>query len=237
LRASIGNGFAAPTPWMDDVAATDLGTLLPLQGLHAERAVTESLDAKWSDDGWDVNLSVFNSVIRDPLISQSAAGNRIRLLNAPGPRRAPGAEIVVRNVTGLLQILGSWSYIDASETSLSGQRQQVSLVPRHSAELAGIIESEKRGRIGLELAYTGSQTLVDNPYRSVSKPYYELNALGELRIGTVAIFLNAINLTDVRQTHYDPLTRPNAGVGGNPITEAWAPLAGRTFNLGVRAEL
>ena len=27
------------------------------------------------------------------------------------------------------------------------------------------------------------------------------------------------------------------GPGGNPITDVWAPLAGRTFNLGIRAQL
>ena len=61
--------------------------------------------------------------------------------------------------------------------------------------------------------------------------------LAELRLGGVAVFLNALNITDVRQTHYDPLIRPSLGPGGNPITEVWAPLVGRTFNLGVRAEL
>jgi hypothetical protein len=37
-----------------------LGALLLLGCLHAERAVTESIDAKWADEGWDVNASVFN---------------------------------------------------------------------------------------------------------------------------------------------------------------------------------
>jgi len=50
-------------------------------------------------------------------------------------------------------------------------------------------------------------------------------------------FLNAINLTNVRQTRFDPLLRQSPGLGGNPITEVWAPLDGRTFNVGIRAEL
>jgi iron complex outermembrane receptor protein len=49
--------------------------------------------------------------------------------------------------------------------------------------------------------------LADNPYRTASSDYFELNALGEIRFGTIAMFLNAINLTDVRPTHYDPLLR------------------------------
>ena len=113
-------------------------------------------------------------------------------------------------------------------------------MPRQAASLDGILESEKRGRIGLELGYTGRQALAYDPYRSVTPGFFELNALAELRLGGVGIFLNAIDLidlTNVRQTHYDPLLRPSPRPGGNPITDVWAPLEGRTFNLGVRAEL
>lgn len=74
-------------------------------------------------------------------------------------------------------------------------------------------------------------------YRSVSPRFIELNALGELRFGDIAIFLNAINVTNVRETNYDPLLRPNPGPVGNPITVVWAPPDGRAFNLGIRAEL
>jgi hypothetical protein len=74
--------------------------------------------------------------------------------------------------------------------------------------------------------------------RCISRRWFvELNALAEARFGDVAIFVNAINLTNVRQTNYDPLLRPSPGPGGNPITDVWAPLDGRTFNLGIRAEL
>ena len=99
------------------------------------------------------------------------------------------------------------------------------------------MEKKQRGRVGLEVGYTGRQALEDDPYRSVSEPYFELNALGEIRTGNVSIFVNAINLTDVRQTRFDPLVRPSPGLGGNPITEVWAPLDGRTFNLGIRVDL
>ena len=237
LRASVGAGYAAPTPFVDEVEATGLGSLLPLRGRHAERAVTESLDAKWADEGWDVNVSVFDSALRDALAVQDAAGEKLRLFNAPGTRRAPGAEVLVHYETGPLQVIGSWSTIDATEEVVSGVRRQVPLVPRHTGELGAIVEDESRGRLGLEVGYTGRQALEDDPYRRVSEPYFELNALGELRVGRISIFLNAINLTNVRQTRFDPLIRPSPGWGGNPITEVWAPLDGRKFNVGIRAPL
>jgi iron complex outermembrane receptor protein len=237
LRASLGGGYAAPTPFVDEIEATGLGALLPLRGLHAERAVTESLDAKWADEGWDVNVSVFNSEIRDALTVQSAPGERLELVNAEGPRRAPGAEVLIHYVAGPLQVIGSYSHINATEASPSRLRQHAPVVPGYSAELGGILESKKRGRIGLEAGYTGRQALEDDPYRSVSEPYVELNALGEIHFGALSIFFNAINLTNVRQTRFDPLVRSTPGLGGTPITEVWAPLDGRTFNVGIRVDL
>lgn len=56
-RASAGGGYSTPTPLLDEVEAVSLRGLLPLVGLHAERAVTEALDAKWADAEWDVNGS------------------------------------------------------------------------------------------------------------------------------------------------------------------------------------
>ena len=237
LRASVAGGYAAPTPFVDEVEATGLGSLLPLRGLRAERAVTESFDAKWANAGWDVNVSVFSSEIRNTLAVQAAPGEKLELVNAPGPRRAPGAEALIHYAVGPLQVIGSWSYINASEAGVSGARQETPLVPRQSAELGAILENSQRGRVGLEMGYTGRQALDDDPYRNTSEPYIELNALGEIHFAVVSIFVNAINLTNVRQTRFDPLVRPTPGLGGTPITEVWAPLEGRTLNVGIRVDL
>ena len=237
LRASVGGGYAAPTPFVDEVEATGLGSLLPLHGLHAERAVTESIDAKWTAAGWDLNASVFDSAIRNALEVQGVPNAKLELANAPGQRRAPGVEALVHYGAGALQLIGSWSYIQATYESPAGLREAAPLVPRESAEVGAIFEEEKRGRIGVEVGYTGRQALEDDPYRNVSEPYIEWNALGEVHLGALSIFINAINLTNVRQTRFEPLLRTSPGLGGTPITPVWAPLDGRTFNMGIRADL
>jgi iron complex outermembrane receptor protein len=237
VRASVGGGFSAPTPFVDEVEATGLGSVLPLSTVHAERAITATLDAKWSANVWDVNASAFASEIREPLTALPAAGDKFEIINGPGPRRAPGAEALIGYVAGPLHAIASWTYLNATEEDTPGVRGDTPLVPRQAAELGAILESEKRGRVGLEIGYTGKQAIQYDPYRQVSPGVIELNALGELRFGDISVFLNAINLTNVRQTNYDPLLRPSLGPGGNPITDVWAPLPGRTFNLGLRAEL
>ena len=244
LRGSVGGGYSAPTPLLDEIEATGFGALMPLRGLHAERAVTESMDAKWADEGWDVNVSVFTSEIRDPL-EVLALGAKLRLINAPAAQRAPGAEALIGYVVGPLQALASWSYINATQVDSTGVRRDVPLVPRQAGSLDAILESDKRGRLGVELDYTGTQALEYDPYRSVSPGYFSFNALAEVRFKGFSVFFNAINLSNVRQTRWDPLIRPSPspgpgpgpGPGGNPITDVWAPLDGRTFNLGIRAKL
>ena len=83
------------------------------------------------------------------------------------------------------------------------------LTPRHSAGLVGMWEDEDVGRVGLEVYYTGRQRLEVNPYRTESRPYVIVGLLAEKRFGRCALFVNAENITDVRQTRWDPLVRPS----------------------------
>ncbi len=237
LRASIGTGFAAPTPFVDEIETTGLGVLEPLSGLVAERAASASLDLQWAVNAWELDLSAFGSEIRHALdVRPAAAVGKLEIVNADGPRRALGGEALLSYVKGSLHLIGSYTYLDVTEAASAGERQAADRIPRDTAELAALIEDEERGRIGVELSYTGRQALQDNPYRESSPSYVEVNALAEIRFGETAIFLNAINLTDVRQADFDPLLRPTPGPGGERITELWAPIAGRVFNLGVRLE-
>ena len=50
----------------------------------------------------------------------------------------------------------------------------------------------------------------------------------------VKLFLNLENLTDVRQTRWDPLLLPNREPDGRWTVDAWAPLDGRVINGGAR---
>ncbi|MFC4314746.1 TonB-dependent receptor plug domain-containing protein [Steroidobacter flavus] len=238
LRASIGSGFAAPTLVADETEATSVALVEPLRGLDAERATSASVDMKWAENRWEINGSVFGSRIRDPLVVRSSTvPGRLRLANADGPREVVGAELLVHYNVGDFHVIGSSTYLDATEAAAGGGRRDSELIPRFSGELAALFEDEERGRLGLEFSYTGKQKLYDNPYRSESKPYLEISALAEIKFGEVGIFLNAINLTDRRQTRFDPLLRPLPAATGERIVEGWAPLTGRVFNLGVRVEL
>jgi len=95
-------------------------------------------------------------------------------------------------------------------------------------------EQEGRARAGIEVYYTGTQTLDDNPYRNRSKPYVHIGTLAERRFGRARLFINAENLLGYRQTKYDPLVLPARGFGGRWTTDVWGPLEGRVANGGNR---
>jgi hypothetical protein len=59
-------------------------------------------------------------------------------------------------------------------------------------------ESEKRGRVGVEAYFTGTQRLEDNPYRSSSVGYVLFGGLIERRFGRIRLFINAENLGGIR---------------------------------------
>ena len=96
-------------------------------------------------------------------------------------------------------------------------------------------EREDVGRVGIEYYFTGAQRLEANPYRTRSESYSILGVLAERKVGRVKVFINAENLTDVRQTKYDSLVLPAQAIDGRWTVDAWAPLDGRSFNAGIRA--
>jgi len=113
---------------------------------------------------------------------------------------------------------------------------EVPLTPRHSLTVLAGLEDEAIGRFVFEWFYTGRQRLEANPFRDESVPYQAFGLLAERVIGKVRVFVNGENLTNVRQTQFDPLIRPTRGVDGRWTVDAWAPLDGRNINGGIRVK-
>jgi outer membrane receptor for ferrienterochelin and colicins len=238
IRASAGTGFSAPTPLVEEVEARSIGLLNPLRGLQAERAQSVSIDVKWALSPLDVNLSVFASQVRHPLdVEVAAQPGRLELINREGPLKSRGAEALIGYSTGPIHLLANATFLDVTEEAPVSGRRDAALVPRFTAELAGILEDDELGRVGIEISYTGRQSLWDDPNERTSRSYVELNALAEARFGDAAVFLNAMNLTNVRQQRTTALLRPIPGSGDDPLTDVWGPLIGRTYNIGIRVRM
>jgi iron complex outermembrane receptor protein len=95
-------------------------------------------------------------------------------------------------------------------------------------------EDESGTRAGVEVFYTGRQSLERDPYRTMSAAYATVGALVSQRVGRAMLYLNVENLADVRQTHYEPFILPRPTADGRLTVDSWAPSQGRVLNGGLK---
>lgn len=242
VRASVGKGFFAPAPFVEEIDAVGLSRLEPLSGLRAETATTSSLDIGYTSGPWETSVTLFASDIRNATrlvpIASPNGGAAARLVNVDGTTRARGSELLLRYRREAFVVTSSYVITDAEEPASSdGAREEVPLTPRHTAGVVVMWEEHGRGRVGFEAYYSGSQRLEYNPFRARSPDYWELGVLGEIVLGRVRLFLNAENLLDVRQTHHDPLLLPQPAFDGRRTVDVWGPTDGFIVNGGIRIQL
>lgn len=238
-RVSGGAGYFGPTPLVEEVEATGLGVLRQTGALQAERVLGGSADLTWHGSDVELSATLFASRVRHPVATTPVLGgapDELLLANQVEPVHTRGAELLGRVHRGGLHLTASYTWIDATEARTGEARRPVTLNPRHALGAVGMYEWEDSGRIGLEFYAVGRQALDDNPFRPESPSHVIVGALVEKQVGWARLFLNFENLTDVRQTHTDPLVRPSRGEGGRWTTDAWAPLEGRVVNGGVKIQ-
>jgi outer membrane receptor for ferrienterochelin and colicins len=230
-RLSAGGGFFASTPLTEETEAAGL-TRLEVQGpLQAERGTSLSWDVTRAAGPLTFTATAFGSRIRHPIAVDR--DTRYVLLNHDGATTNVGAEVLATVRRGAWVGTSTYAYVRSREDGDTGRRD-VPLTPRHSAGLVGMWEKEEAGRVGLEIYFTGRQRLEVNPYRATSQPYVVFGLLFEKPVGRARLFVNAENLTNVRQTRWDRLLRPGRAIDGRWTVDAWAPVDGRVINGGVR---
>jgi outer membrane receptor for ferrienterochelin and colicins len=241
VRASVGGGFFAPTPFTEEIEAAGLSFLEPLDDLRSERARSGSLDVGRVLGAIELNAVLFGSRVENavqlvPVDGPGSDGTRgVQVVNVPGETRTLGTELLGRYRWNDISVTGSYVYVRATEPDPTAPvRRDVPLTPRHTAGLVAMWEDHDRGLLGVEAYYTGRQPLDDNPFRSDGRPHVHLGVLGEVRRGDVSLFLNAENLLNVRQTRHDPLVRNERAPDGRWTVDAWAPIEGFVVNGGVR---
>jgi iron complex outermembrane receptor protein len=235
MRASVGTGYFAPSPFTEETEAVGLGRLIPFGELEAERALGAMVDIGRSFGPWEVNATLFGSKVEDALVVSPDGSGSLMLANSTEPVRTWGSELLARYHSGPIHATATHVYTRSTEADPDATgRREVPLTPRHTIGLVGAWETEGTGRIGMEVYYTGRQSLDDNPYRRESKPYWILGFLVERRFGPARFFINLENVLDTRQTKHDRLVLPSRSLEGEWITSVWSPLDGRAVNGGAR---
>jgi iron complex outermembrane receptor protein len=230
-RLSVGTGFFGPTPITEETEAAGLTRLEVRQPVEAERGLSASFDVTRSNGPLSYTATLFASRVSNPLHVERSPSYVLSTL--PDPTTNVGLELLGTLRRKPFSVTATYTYVRARETVDTIERD-VPLTPRHSAGIVGMWEAEDAARLGIECYYTGRQSLEENPYRGVSVPYMILGLLAEKPFGRVRLFINAENLTGVRQTRWDPLLRPTRAADGRWTVDAWAPLEGRNINGGLR---
>lgn len=236
---TAAQGYYTPRPLTDETEAAGITPLTISPSLEKETARHVSGDVTYKTGGAGVTFTLFRSTIEDPAQVDRAT---YTLRTEEESIESTGFEILGTVRKSAVSVIATYMLAETHEhfdRSLIdpefGGKPQLPLTPRHSASVLAALEG-RRGRVGVEVLFTGSQRLENNPYRSTSEAYTTANLLGEYRFGTWGVFVNADNLTDVRQTHWDPIQRPSRDVDGRWTVDAWAPLRGRVINFGIRAK-
>ena len=238
-RVSAGAGWYAPRPLTDQTETFGLSRVFVPEPLAAEHARTSSVDVTWTHGPVQVNGTLFDNQVANAVGLRRVAGDTtgaVNLVNAAGPLRARGGELFAVFDQEPFIVTAYYAATRSREVSTeSGARREVPLTPRETAGIDFAADDDESGAYAaMEVFYTGRQSLEDNPYATISRPYTTIGVLLSKRWARTTVFLNGENLSNVRLTKYQPLLRPRVGEGGAWTVEPWAPLEGRRVNLGVK---
>jgi len=236
---SAGAGWYAPRPLTDQTETFGLSRVIVPTPLAAEHARTSSLDVTWTHGPVQVNGTLFDNRVANAVGLRRVAGDTagaVDLVNAAGLLRAHGGEVFAVFNQEPFIVTAYYAATRSREVSTeSGARREVPLTPRETAGIDFAADDDESGAYAaIELFYTGRQSLEDNPYATISRPYTTIGVLLSRRWARATVFVNGENLSNIRLTKYQPLLRPRVGEGGAWTVEPWAPLEGRRVNLGVK---
>ncbi len=243
IRGSYGEGFFAPTPFIEDIEDVGLSRLAPLDNIEEEQATTASIDISYVIDSIEASVTLFvsdvDNVTELEVINptETRSDKQVRLVNASGQSEIRGAELLFRYRWRDLKLTGSYLYTDATKQNETGKgRKSLALTPKHSAGAVIMWEEHGSHLVGFEAYYIGTQRLEGNPYRNHSDAYWHLGLLGQITFGKVSYFLNAENLLDIRQTKDESLLLPTQEPSGRWTTDIWSRNEGFTVNAGIRVQ-
>ncbi len=233
-RVGFGFGYKVPSLFTEESETRLFRNVLGTnRGLEAETSRGGTFDVNYRRElGEDASVSInqmfFVTDIDNALVLSPSAGGDFAFINAPGKVSTKGFETNLRARYGLVNAFAGFTYTDATADHLPGTRM-LTLTPKGRFNSAVLLERERDFKAGLEAYFTGRQTLAD---RSLSPSYWVLGLFAEKTLGRYAVFFNAENVTDTRQTRFGPVVFPPAS---NPtFAEIYTHTEGRVFNGGVK---
>ena len=236
-RAGFGFGYKTPSIFTEDAEMLLFRDVLPIgNALKAERSRGGTFDVNYKNTigekfSYSLNQMFFYTVIDDPLVLAPDAGGIYRFSNAASPITSTGFETNARVGYDIAKLFVGYTYTNAKAEYLTGN-QFLSLLPKHRINSALVFEKEDDFKGGIEAYYTGRQFLSTGER---TRDFAVFGIFAEKIFGKFSLFINAENITDVRQSRYGTVVFPPRQ---NPtFSEIYTFVEGRIFNGGIKIRL
>jgi outer membrane receptor for ferrienterochelin and colicins len=233
-RIGFGLGYKTPTIFTEDAEELLFRNVLPIgDSLEAERSRGGTFDINYRDAvgekfTYAITQMFFYTQITDPLVLEAAPGGLFRYANSDSSTISKGFETNLRLGYDIAKLFVGYTFTDARAGYLPDNRV-LPLTPKHKINSSLVFEKHENFKAGVEAHHTGSQTLTD---RSRTRSFTLVGVFGEKSFGKFSLFVNAENITDVKQGQFGPVVLPPYT---DPIfADVYAPLEGRVFNGGIK---
>ncbi|MEO8041732.1 MAG: TonB-dependent receptor [Acidobacteriota bacterium] len=236
-RIGFGLGYKTPSIFTEDAEELLFQNVLPIgSGLKAERSRGGTFDINYRNTvgekfAYSINQLFFFTTISDPLVLSPVTGGFYRFENADSPIISRGFETNAKFSYDLAKLFIGYTFTDAKAGYIVGDRT-LPLIPRSKINSALVFEKPESFKAGVEMYFASRQTLSD---QTKTRSLFEIGLFGEKTFGKFSIFINAENLTDVRQGRYSQVVIPPSQ---NPtFVEIYTHTEGRILNGGVKIRL
>lgn len=233
-RLSLGLGYKAPSVFTEDAETLLFQNVLPIgDRLKAERSRGGTFDVNYKNtigDGisYSLNQMFFYTEIESPLLLVPGDDGFYRFRNADRPVRSFGFETNARFSYDFVKVFAGYTFTDAKAKYLS-DIQTLPLLPASRLNSTLLFEREANFKTGIEAYYTSSQFLSD---RSRTNPFWVLGIFAEKTYGRISLFINAENITDIRQGRFGAVVFPPHQMP--TFSEIYTHTEGRVFNGGIK---
>ncbi len=236
-RVGFGLGYKTPTMFTEDAEELLFRSVAPVGNtLKAERSKGGTFDINYRNTvgekfSYSINQMFFYTDITDPIILRPDMGGIYRFSNAGSSVINKGFETNARLGYDIAKLFFGYTFTNAKAGYLTGD-QTLTLLPKHKINSSLVFEKHESFKTGVEFYYGSQQTLDD---RSLTRSTAEVGVFGEKTFGKFSLFINAENLTDVRQGRYGLVVFPPHQ---NPtFAELYTHTEGRIFNGGIKIRL
>lgn len=233
-RIGFGFGYKTPSIFTEEAETLLFQLVLPIGNtLKAEKSRGGTFDVNYKNTigekfSYSLNQLFFYTEIQNPLVLNVTQSGNYIFSNASQPIKSSGFETNAKFSYDFAKLFLGYTYTNAKAEYLTGN-QSLPLLPKSKLNSAFILEKAENFKAGVEAYFTNNQFLT-NGFKT--KSYWEVGIFAEKTFGKIALFFNAENITDVRQSRFGQVVFPPFQ---NPtFAEIYTHTEGRVFNGGFK---